>query len=100
ARFLSKGAWGYPSSFHDQVHPKVKSVLDQFSMTGPGAGVYVRMAGVIDYEDREHCAYFSLCTFAEDLEDLILPKEHARDCSATLRVRSQALTPQQLDLVC
>lgn len=100
ARFLITGAWGYPESFHNQVHPKVKSVLDQFSMTGYGASVYVRMAGVIIYEDNEHCAYFGLCNFIDDLEDHILPEEHARNCSPTLRVRSQALTSGQLDEVC
>ena len=101
ARFLNPGPWyGYPSAFHDFVHPKAKAVLDQFVLGGHGSGVYVRMAGVIDYYDHDHCSYFSLCSFADDLEELILPPANARDCSATLRVRSQALTAQQLDWVC
>lgn len=101
ARFLNTDAYyGYPIGYHVIVHPKAKAVLDQFSIDGFGAGVYVRMAGVIDYYDHADCEYFSLCTFVEDLEDLVLPAANARDCSPTLRVRSQALTPEQLDWVC
>lgn len=101
ARFLNPGPWyGYPTTFHNTLHPKALSVLQQFSLTGYGAGVYVRMAGVIDYYDNAHCAYFSLCNFASDLEDLILPPANARDCGPTLRVRSQALTSAQMDWVC
>ncbi|HET9049901.1 MAG TPA: M9 family metallopeptidase [Chiayiivirga sp.] len=101
ARFLNPGPWyGYPTTFHDLVHPKAKGVLDQFSLTGYGSGVYVRMAGVIDYFDTAHCAYFGLCTFAQDLEDYVLPAANARTCSPTLKVRSQALTSAQMDWVC
>lgn len=101
ARFLNPGPWyGYPTGFHDSVHPKAKAVLDQFTMSGAGAGIYVRMGGVIDYYDHAHCSYFNLCSFADDLEDYVLPAANARDCSATLRVRSQALTSAQLDWVC
>ena len=101
ARFLNPGPWyGYPTSFHNIVHPKAKGVLDQFSLTGYGSGVFVRMAGVIDYYDNAHCAYFGLCNFASDLEDFVLPAANARVCSPTLKVRSQALTSAQMDWVC
>ncbi|WP_291223577.1 M9 family metallopeptidase [Dokdonella sp.] len=102
ARFLNgnTSSYGYPPAFHTVVHPKAKSILDQFSLGGSGAGIYVRMGGVIDYYDHAHCSYFNLCSFADDLEDYVLPAANARDCSPTLRVRSQALTPAQLDWVC
>ncbi|WP_257386545.1 M9 family metallopeptidase [Tahibacter caeni] len=91
----------YPAAaFHDLVHPRAKSVLDQFTIGGPGGGIYVRIASVVDYYDHGHCAYFGLCTFAQDLETQVLPAANARDCSATLRVRSQSLTSAQLDQVC
>lgn len=86
--------------FHASVHARVKSVLDQFSLGGTGGGIYVRIASVTDYYDHAHCAYYGLCSFAQDLEAQILPAANARDCSATLRVRSQALTAAQLDQVC
>lgn len=101
ARFLNPGPWyGYPTTFHTTVHPKAKTALDLFTLGGYGSGVYVRMAGVIDDFDHAHCSYFGLCTFADDLEELILPPANARECSTTLRVRSQALTSAQLDWVC
>ncbi|HJU38769.1 MAG TPA: collagenase [Tahibacter sp.] len=90
----------YGGAFHDVAHPKVKAVLDSLTMGGPGGGIYVRIASVADWYDNAHCAYFNLCTFAQDLEAAILPAANARDCSATLRVRSQALTSAQLDTVC
>lgn len=88
------------TAFHNQVHPKVKGILDQFTMGSPGGGIYVRIASVVDYYDNGHCAYYGLCNFAQDLEAQILPAANARDCSPTLRVRSQALTSTQLDTVC
>lgn len=90
----------YPDSLHSALHPGIKAVLDSFGLTGPGAGIYVRLASVADYYDHEHCSYFGLCNFATDLEAQVLPAAHARNCSSTLRIRSQALTPPQLDLVC
>lgn len=87
-------------SFHNLAHPKIKSVLDQFSFGGPGGAIYVRIGSVVEYYDNVHCSYFGLCGFAQDLEEQVLPAANARDCSATLRVRSQSLTPTQLDQVC
>lgn len=88
------------TAFHNLAHPKIKSVLDQFTIGGPGGGIYVRIGSVVDYYDNAHCNYFGLCSFAQDLENQVLPMANARDCSATLRVRSQSLTSTQLDQVC
>lgn len=88
------------TAFHNLVHPKAKSILDQFAIGGAGGGIYVRIASVVDYYDHAHCSYYGLCSFAQDLEAQVLPAANARDCSATLRVRSQSLTSAQLDQVC
>lgn len=82
------------------LRPLVKSILDQFTLGQPGAGIYVRLAGMATWYDSEYCAYYGLCNFEDDLEAAILPPENARQCSVTLRVRSQALTSAQLDDVC
>jgi microbial collagenase len=95
ARFLQ-----YPEPLAATLRPQVKSVLDQFSVSGPGAGIYVRTAELADYYDHAHCAYYGLCTFLADLEAAVLPSAGARDCSPTLRVRSQALEATQLAQVC
>ncbi|MBD8525081.1 collagenase [Pseudomarimonas arenosa] len=95
ARFLQ-----YSEPFVSTLRPKVKQVLDQFALLGPGAGIYVRTADITDYYDHANCAYYGLCNFLADLEATVLPPANARDCSSSLRVRSQALSSQQLDLVC
>ncbi len=87
-------------SFHALFHPKIKSILDQFGITGAGASIYLRLATNTDYYDHQHCAYFGLCTFLQDLQTQILPQAFARDCSQSVRIRSQALTSAQLDSVC
>lgn len=84
----------------DPLRPKIKSILDQFTLGQPGGGIYVKLASMVDWYDQGQCAYYDLCNFAADLEASILPAANARDCSPTLRVRSQALTPSQLDAVC
>lgn len=89
----------YPS-LAPMLRPKIKSVLDLFSLTGPGSGIYVWLANMVTYYDNDQCAYYGLCTFNDDLADTILPPANARECSATLKVRSQALTSAQLDTVC
>lgn len=88
------------TAFHNLAHPKIKSVLDQFTIGSPGGGIYVRIGSIVDYYDHAHCSYYGLCTFAADLENQVLPAANARDCSTTLRVRSQALTTTQLDQIC
>ena len=95
ARFLQ-----YPEPLAATVRPQVKAVLDLFGVSGQGAGIYVRTADLADYYDHAHCAYYGLCTFRSDLEAAVLPISGARDCSPTLRVRSQALDSAQLAQVC
>src|SRR5690625_5903642 len=101
ARILYSNHWYiYPEDFHNTVHPKARNLLSRYSMTGYGAGIYVRLASVIVCYDYEHCECFDLCSFIDDLEEHVLPDEHARECSNTLKVRSQALTGDQMDWVC
>ncbi|MBA8885526.1 M9 family metallopeptidase [Dokdonella fugitiva] len=103
ARFLQ-----YPNAsggfqFHDALHPRVKYVLDEFplaSSASPGAAIYVNTASTADWFDHAHCSYFGTCDLAGTIEPIILPPANARECSPTLKVRSQALTSQQLDWVC
>jgi microbial collagenase len=89
----------YPSLL-TMLRPKVKSTLDLFQLGAPGDGVYMRLASMVMYYDAANCAYYGLCNFDDEVAALILPAANARDCSMTLRVRSQALTSSQLDTVC
>jgi len=95
ARFLM-----YGGTLHNDLHPLVLAILQDFPLSGAGAPLYARVGSVADYYDHAHCAYFGLCTFLADLEAEILPPANTLDCSPTLRLRSQALTPQQAAEVC
>lgn len=103
ARFLQypNGSGGF--QFHTALHPLVKYVLDQFplvSASSPGAGIYINTASTADWFDHDHCGYFGICDLAATIEPIVLPPANARQCSPTLKVRSQALTSDQLDWVC
>lgn len=95
ARFLQ-----YGGAFHTTLHGQVNAVLGLFAMTGPGAGIHVRTADVALWYDPAHCAAFGLCDFREELEELVLPVANQRDCTPSVRLRSQSLTPAQADAVC
>ena len=103
ARFLQYPNAAGSFQFHDTLHPLVKYVLDQFplaSSASPGAGIYINTASTADWFDHAHCGYFGICNLAGTIEPIILPPANARQCSPTLKVRSQALTADQLDWVC
>lgn len=92
ARFLQ-----YPTLVA-ALEPKVKGVLDAYALTGPGASIYVGTADVTLYYDQVHCSYFGLCDFAQQLEQAVLPI--SVQCSPTLRLRAQSLTPAQVTQTC
>jgi len=95
ARFLM-----YGGALHSEVHPRVLSILQDFPLAGPGGGLYARVGAAASYYDDAHCAYFGVCDFFATLEASVLPDANAIDCGPTLRVRSQALTSEQLQYVC
>ena len=95
ARFLM-----YGGALHSDLHPLVLAILQDFPLNTPGGGLHARVGSVAEYYDPAHCAVFGLCNFYEDLEAQILPQANAMECSETLRVRSQALTTEQLQQVC
>jgi len=80
------------------VEPKVKAVLDTYHLGGAGSSIYVATAdGAYNY-DLAHCSYFGLCNFPQDLEQTILTVSH--QCSPTLKLRAQSLTPAQVTETC
>ena len=95
ARFLL-----YGGTLHADLHPLVLAILHDFPLNGVGGGLHARVGSVVSYYDVAHCDYFGTCNFYADLEAEILPAANAMDCSPTLRVRSQALTMEQLLEVC
>ena len=93
ARFLQ-----YPDPLHSTLHPKVKAVLDAYSLGGNGASIYMSTAGNAYAFDEAHCSYFNLCNFPQAVEQTILTVSY--QCSPTLKLRAQTLTPDQVAQTC
>lgn len=88
----------YAGDFPFDLRMTVKNVLDQFTLGGYGSAIYVRIADMILYYDQPNCGYFGVCTFRDELAAIVLPNTF--QCSKTLRLRHQALTPAQVESVC
>ncbi|RKI51013.1 collagenase [Corallococcus sp. AB004] len=80
------------------TRPKVKAVIDNHSMTGPSAGVWVGTAEMVDFYDKANCAYYGTCDFRRTVEQTVLGITHT--CGATLRMRAQHMTATQLTQSC
>ncbi len=93
ARFLQ-----YPDPMLSALEPKVKTILDAYTIGGNGSSIYVAAADGAYTYDLPHCSYFGLCNFPQDLAAAVLPVSY--QCSATLRLRAQSLTPQQVAATC
>lgn len=88
----------YPTPLKDDVRPRVRDVLVANPLSGAGASLWVAAAEMADYYDHDHCAYYGICGFPAQVEQAALPISHT--CSATLKLRAQALTSEQLDATC
>jgi len=93
ARFLQ-----YPDPLLGAVEPKVKGVLDAYTLGGAGSSIYVATADGAYTYDLAHCGYFGLCDFPQTLERTILTVSY--QCSPTLKLRAQSLTPDQVQATC
>ncbi|MFF5207603.1 M9 family metallopeptidase [Streptosporangium sp. NPDC000396] len=92
ARFLQHG------TLLDTVRPKVKSLLDQTSITGRTAPLWVGLAEMADYYDRANCSYYGVCDLANRLKAAALPVSHT--CSPSLRILAQEINSEQLSATC
>ncbi|MCE9673049.1 M9 family metallopeptidase [Myxococcus stipitatus] len=93
ARFLR-----YTGALRDKTRPLVRALIASHAMTGPGAGVWVGAAEMVDYYDGANCAYYGVCDFRRALEQAVLTVNHG--CGATLRMRAQDMTATQLSQSC
>ncbi|MBY5978978.1 M9 family metallopeptidase [Ferrimonas balearica] len=79
-----------------RVKPHLQSLLERYSMTGHGSGVWLAAAEMADYYDD--CADYGVCGYQAELEAEVLAIEYS--CSSTLRIRAQAMTQAQLSQSC
>lgn len=96
ARELSRFLQHTSAPAYDTAVTEVRAVLERYSMTGTGSGIWLVTAGNVDYFGP--CAQFSICGFAGDLEDEVLVHRHT--CSAGLKIRAQDMTPGQMTNSC
>lgn len=86
------------ASLHTKVRPMVLGLLNQSSISGRTAQLWVGVAEMTDYYDKANCSYYNTCNLQERLAAEVLPVNHT--CSGTLRIRAQAMTASQLSTTC
>ena len=90
----------YPNntSIKTLARARAKALIDQSSVTGKTAALWVGVGEQVDYYDKANCSYYNLCDFTTRLSTNVLPISHS--CSPTLRMRAQAMTSAQLAESC
>ncbi|WP_218126058.1 M9 family metallopeptidase [Sinosporangium album] len=86
-------------SLLDATRPLVRALLQQSSITGRTAPLWVGIAEMADYYDRGNCAYYQqTCNLQDRLKAAVLPVRHT--CDASIRVVAQSITPAELAATC
>lgn len=78
--------------------PHVKSILDTTSLDGPTSGLWVAVASMADWYDRDSCDYYGICDLQETIAAVVLPT--TQECSPSITIRAQDITPAQLTESC
>ncbi|WP_254897720.1 M9 family metallopeptidase [Kitasatospora sp. NA04385] len=87
----------YPA-LQAKVRPLVKGLLDQSSITGRTAGLWVGLAEMTDSYDKANCSYYGTCDLANRLRAAVLTVNYT--CSGSIKIIAQALTADQLTTAC
>ncbi|TVL87432.1 collagenase [Streptomyces sp. SAJ15] len=92
ARFLRH------ESLRDKVRPAAKGLIEQSSITGRTAPLWVGIAEMVNEYDKDNCEYFGACDLKDRLLEKVLPNRH--DCGGGITVRAQEITSDQLNETC
>ncbi|WP_431782522.1 collagenase [Streptomyces chumphonensis] len=92
ARFLRH------ASMQSTVRPQAAGLLNQSSIKGATAPLWVGVAEMADSYDKAHCGYYGTCDLQQRLMSEVLVVNHT--CSASLRIRAQQMTSAQLADTC
>ncbi|QSX41897.1 M9 family metallopeptidase [Shewanella cyperi] len=82
----------YPGAIKDKAKPMVQSILQRYSMSGQGRGIWLAAAEMADYYDN--CADYGVCGYQDQLQAQILSIHYT--CSPTLKIRAQAMSTVEL----
>ncbi|MFF8817364.1 collagenase [Leucobacter sp. NPDC015123] len=78
--------------------PHVKAILDENTLEGSGSALWVAVATMADWYDRDNCSYYGICDLQEQIEAFVLPVTHV--CSSSITIRAQEMTQGQLTESC
>ncbi|NOU50925.1 PKD domain-containing protein [Pseudoalteromonas sp. JBTF-M23] len=74
----------------------LKQLFSTYKSYGFGDALWLNAADVASY--YTDCSEFGICNFEDTLTQQVLSQTH--QCSSTIRIRSQEMTPQQLSSAC
>ncbi|WP_035372912.1 M9 family metallopeptidase [Pseudoduganella violaceinigra] len=80
------------------VKPMVQNTLNNSNMLGADSGMWLAAAQAVKYYDSGNCAQYGVCNFEEQLASAVLKTTY--NCSPTLRLRAQDVTPAQVQEIC
>ena len=86
------------SAMLPNIKPMVKTQLATSTMTGADSDLWLGAASAVDYYDSANCAEYGVCGYKTQLADAVL--KYSYTCSATIKIRAQDMTPQQLQDSC
>ncbi|WP_163835669.1 M9 family metallopeptidase [Spartinivicinus ruber] len=93
ARFLQ-----YNTNSKKQVQTYVKRILDDYSMLGSGASLWIGAAEMVNYYDQANCSYYNVCNFKDKLAAAVLPIRY--QCDKSIVIRAQNISNQDLVITC
>ncbi|RAS66883.1 collagenase [Lentzea atacamensis] len=87
---------------HRDIAPRVRPLLAGLARRGDVVGrlapMWVGVAEMADWYDKANCRTYRTCDFRERINRRVLGVRHT--CSATLRIRAQQLTSDELSRTC
>ncbi|WP_053074327.1 M9 family metallopeptidase [Chromobacterium sp. LK1] len=80
------------------IKPQAQAILAASSMTGNDNELWLAAAEAVKYYDAASCADYGTCNFETRLADAILVNRYT--CSASIRIRAQEMSQEQLQNSC
>ncbi|MFC5664284.1 collagenase [Kitasatospora misakiensis] len=88
--------------FYPELRPRTRPYLQaltvKFQVTGPTRNQRAAAVNAVRFYDRANCALYGTCQDPERFKAAYLT--NTRQCSPSIRILAQAMTPAQLDATC
>ena len=84
---------------YSTVVSRVRSVLDYYDPLGPYVSIWIAaVEGVYDVYGTNGCADLGICGIRKEIERRVLSMEYS--CNENLAIRTQSMTPFEMDKAC